>query len=74
MGAFGCAGQGDYEYAKSKEVTHEKICKQAGWYLTIFKRVDYDNLKPTKRRVSCANAQKKCKQMYESKCRCDHAM
>ena len=29
MAAFGCAGQGDYEYAKSKEVvTHEKMmCK-----------------------------------------------
>ena len=28
MAAFGCAGQGDYEYAKSREVvTHEKICK-----------------------------------------------
>lgn len=25
--ALGCAGQGDYEYAKSKEVTHEKMCK-----------------------------------------------
>jgi hypothetical protein len=24
---MGCAGQGDYEYAKSKEVTHEKMCK-----------------------------------------------
>lgn len=28
MAAFGCAGQGDYEYAKSREVvTHEKMCK-----------------------------------------------
>ncbi len=28
MVVFGCAGQGDYEYAKSKEVvTHEKMCK-----------------------------------------------
>ena len=28
MVAFGCAGQGDYEYAKSKEVvTHERMCK-----------------------------------------------
>jgi len=27
MAAFGCAGQGDYEYKKSKEVTHQKICK-----------------------------------------------
>jgi len=28
MGAFGCAGQGDYEYAKSREVvTHERMCK-----------------------------------------------
>ena len=28
MVAFGCAGQGDYEYAKSREVTtHEKMCK-----------------------------------------------
>ena len=27
--AFGCAGNGDYEYAKSREVvTHEKMCKQ----------------------------------------------
>ncbi len=25
--AMGVAGQGDYEYAKSKEVTHEKVCK-----------------------------------------------
>ncbi len=24
---MGCAGQGDYEYAKSKEVTHKKMCK-----------------------------------------------
>ena len=25
---MGCAGQGDYEYAKSKEVvTHERMCK-----------------------------------------------
>ena len=28
MVVFGCAGQGDYEYAKSKEVvTHERMCK-----------------------------------------------
>ena len=28
MGAFGCAGNGDYEYAKSREVvTSEKMCK-----------------------------------------------
>jgi len=27
MGAFGCAGNGDYEYAKSKEVKHIKMCK-----------------------------------------------
>lgn len=28
MVAFGCAGNGDYEYAKSREVvTHEKMCK-----------------------------------------------
>lgn len=25
---LGCAGQGDYEYAKSREVvTHERMCK-----------------------------------------------
>ena len=25
---MGCAGQGDYEYAKSREVvTHERMCK-----------------------------------------------
>jgi hypothetical protein len=24
---IGCAGKSDYEYAKSKEVTHEKMCK-----------------------------------------------
>ena len=28
MVAFGCAGQGEYEYAKSREVvTSEKMCK-----------------------------------------------
>ena len=28
MVVFGCAGQGDYEYAKSKEVvTHERMSK-----------------------------------------------
>lgn len=27
MAAFGCAGNGDYEYKKSKEVTHQKMCK-----------------------------------------------
>ena len=28
MVVFGCAGQGDYEYAKRREVvTHEKMCK-----------------------------------------------
>ena len=28
MAAFGCAGNGDYEYAKSREVvTHERMCK-----------------------------------------------
>jgi len=25
---MGCAGQGDYEYAKSKEVTHEKMTNE----------------------------------------------